>query len=96
MPPSSTSASQSASSTVQAQIRDAWPPFHNDPNADIILRASDNVDFRVVRCILAKASQAFRDMFAAQPSPPISSRADADAESEDIRDGLPVVRLYPQ
>jgi BTB/POZ domain len=38
------------------------PPF-DDPDADIILRSSDQVDFHVYRVILSKASPVFKDMF---------------------------------
>jgi BTB/POZ domain len=37
------------------------PPF-DDPDADTILRTSDQVDFHVYRVILSKASPIFRDM----------------------------------
>ena len=39
---------------------DFGPPFA-DSDADLILRSSDNVDFRVHKLILAKASEFFRD-----------------------------------
>ncbi|KAJ7064095.1 hypothetical protein C8F01DRAFT_1022197 [Mycena amicta] len=56
---------------------DQMPPLpgfpFNDPNADIILRSSDNIDFRVHQIILSIASPVFRDMFAlpraTNPSP---------------------------
>ena len=35
----------------------------DDPTADVILRTSDHVDFRVHRAVLPLASPAFRDMF---------------------------------
>ncbi|KIN96748.1 hypothetical protein M404DRAFT_927412 [Pisolithus tinctorius Marx 270] len=39
----------------------SWP--FDDPNAEVILRSSDNVDFRVFRCNLSLASPVFKDMF---------------------------------
>jgi hypothetical protein len=43
-------------------------------DADIILRSSDDIDFRVYRCVLAAASPFFRDMFTLpQPNPETSS-----------------------
>lgn len=46
----------------QAPSTTAGEPF-NDINADVILRSSDNVDFRVFKCILSLASPVFKDMF---------------------------------
>jgi hypothetical protein len=46
------------------------------PDADIILRSSDNVDFRVHRCVLATASPFFRDMFTL-PQPKAETSSDA-------------------
>ncbi|TCD67404.1 hypothetical protein EIP91_012439 [Steccherinum ochraceum] len=63
--------------------KDALPPF-NKPNADIILRSSDNVDFRVHKFMLSEASPAFEDMFAA-PS--------GSLNADEHRDGLPVVHV---
>ncbi len=51
-------------------------------NADVILKSSDLVDFRLHKPILATASPFFRDMFSL-PQPP---------DSEAV-DGLPVVRV---
>ncbi|THH15192.1 hypothetical protein EW146_g5241 [Bondarzewia mesenterica] len=49
--------------------RPAAPPF-DDPGADIILRSSDDVDFRVHKLILSLWSPFFKDMFSLpQPSP---------------------------
>ncbi|KAF7968701.1 hypothetical protein HWV62_29656 [Athelia sp. TMB] len=42
---------------------DAPAPF-NDPRADVILRSSDNVDFRCYKALLALASAFFEGMFA--------------------------------
>ncbi|KAH8110197.1 hypothetical protein DFH11DRAFT_1730529 [Phellopilus nigrolimitatus] len=57
----------------------ASSPF-DDPQADLILRSSDLIDFRVMKCILALASPIFKVMFSlpqpkqdpdAEPSPPV-------------------------
>ncbi|TFY66504.1 hypothetical protein EVG20_g4580 [Dentipellis fragilis] len=69
--------------------RDAGAPF-DDLDADIIVRSSDGVDFRIYRNILAKASHAFADMFAAQPKP---AQPPVDASDLDFKDGLPVIPL---
>jgi hypothetical protein len=68
---------------VQTMMADA--PF-NDPRADVILRSSNGVDFRVFKNILFLASPIFADMFSI-PSPP------PPATSDTVHDGLPVVPL---
>ncbi len=68
----------------QAQINStAGPPkTFNVSDANLILRSSDLVDFRVHKSVLAMVSPFFQDMLSLpQPS---------DSESAD---GLPVVRL---
>lgn len=66
-------------------IREAGAPYA-DTDADIILRSSDGVDFRVHRLFLSKASPIFADMFTL-PSP-------RDAPTGDKRkDELPVVEM---
>lgn len=59
----------------------------NKPTADIILRPSDAVDFRVHKLILSEASPVFEGMFSIpQPSPSTSSTSDIPPV-----DGLAVV-----
>lgn len=91
MPPSTRSTAQSSTTGTTPQIRDSGPPF-DDADADIILRSVDNVDFRVIRAILSRASQGFRDMFAAQPSPSSYNNSE-DSDPNDFKDGIPVIRL---
>ncbi|VDC03424.1 unnamed protein product [Peniophora sp. CBMAI 1063] len=68
-------------------VRNALPPF-NDDAADLILRSTDNVDFRVHRQVLAVASPVFADMFdLPPPSPEIGGSVD------EHRDGLIVVHM---
>ncbi|KAI0056150.1 hypothetical protein BV25DRAFT_1832532 [Artomyces pyxidatus] len=67
-------------------INDAAAPF-DDEHADIILRSSDDVDFRVHKLILRLASPIFSDMFSL-PSPVPTSLA-----ADETRHGLPVVKL---
>lgn len=53
------------------------------PTADLILRSSDSIDFRVHKLFLSDVSPVFADMFSLpQPN-----------DSKDILDGLPVVPL---
>lgn len=67
--------------------RDAPPPF-DKAGADIILRTSDNVDFRVFRWILEDASPVFADMFKfVLDQPPI-------VVSEDSETLAFLLRLY--
>lgn len=46
----------------EVEIKEADAPF-NAPGADFILRAFDNVDFRVHKAILSVASPVFESMF---------------------------------
>ena len=55
-------------STNEPQSTNAEAPF-NDPKADVILRSSDNVDFRTFKSMLRFASTVFDDMFG-WPQPP--------------------------
>lgn len=67
------------------KARDYGPPF-DDADADTILRSVDDLDFRVYRVILSKASPVFRDMFTfPHPGP--------HEDDDDHKDGLPLVRL---
>ncbi|KAL5512749.1 hypothetical protein ACEPAG_3015 [Sanghuangporus baumii] len=59
----------SLASIIVLPIAYASAPF-DDPRGDIILRTSDNVDFRVFRIILDLASPVFRDMLS-MPQPPL-------------------------
>ena len=68
---------------------DYGPPF-DDADADTILRSVDDLDFRVYRVILSKASPVFRDMFTF-PHPGPGCKHDDD--DDDHKDGLPLVRL---
>ncbi|KAG2051069.1 hypothetical protein BDR06DRAFT_612615 [Suillus hirtellus] len=63
----------------------ASSPFDH-PKADIILRSSDRVDFRVFKLFLALASPLFETMFEL-PQPA------AVGTSDDTKDGLPVIPM---
>jgi hypothetical protein len=67
---------------IQSPITDASAPFNN-AKADVILRSTDNVDFRVFKVLLSLASPFFDDMFGL-PQGDINN---------DTKDGLPVVRM---
>ncbi|KAI5981266.1 hypothetical protein EDD15DRAFT_409368 [Pisolithus albus] len=62
----------------------ALPPFDH-VKADVILRSSDGVDFRIFRLFLSLASPFFETLF---DLPQASEEANADME---IKDGLPVI-----
>ena len=64
----------------------ARSPF-DDPDADVILRSSDNVDFRVFRSFLSYASPFFKGMFVL---PQVPYPGD---NSDETRDGVPVIRV---
>ncbi|OCH93744.1 hypothetical protein OBBRIDRAFT_885268 [Obba rivulosa] len=63
----------------------AMSPF-DDPDADFVIRTSDNADFRVHKAFLTTASPVFKDMFAL----PMAKEKDV---SQEYRDGAPVVEL---
>ena len=68
----------------QAQINSATSPLKpfDVPDANLIIRSSDNVNFRVHQSVLAMASPFFKDLLSLpQPS------------DSEIVDGLPVVQL---
>ncbi|KAH7922635.1 hypothetical protein BV22DRAFT_645085 [Leucogyrophana mollusca] len=70
-----------ATSELQGPVA-ARPPFDN-PDADIILRSSDNVDLRVFRVILSLVSPIFKDMFSL-PQP-------RSANGEPLSVDLPII-----
>ena len=70
--------------------RNAGPPFHDIwPGLTVILRSSDNVDFFVLKPVLATVSVVFKDMFelpdAAPEVPPLGGNNQAQ--------GLPLIEL---
>jgi hypothetical protein len=68
----------------EVQIHPATSPLElfDVPDADLIIRSSDFVDFRVHKPVLAMASPFFKDLLSLpQPS------------DSEIVDGLPVVQL---
>ncbi|KAF7974688.1 hypothetical protein HWV62_11457 [Athelia sp. TMB] len=73
--------------TVQepSSITEATAPF-DDVDADVILRSSDNVDFRVFKLLLSMSSPFFKDMF----SLPQGAKMVVDGGGE-TKDELPVV-----
>ncbi|TCD61708.1 hypothetical protein EIP91_008017 [Steccherinum ochraceum] len=66
--------------------RDASPPF-NKPSANLIIRSSDGVDFRVQQAILMEASSVFADML----SLPATMPGQRESDDQEYRDGMPVV-----
>ncbi|KDQ56627.1 hypothetical protein JAAARDRAFT_101434, partial [Jaapia argillacea MUCL 33604] len=75
----------------------ASSPF-DDSDADIILRSSDNVDFRVHKLILKLHSAFFKTMFGLPQPPPVSQvltldRSTSRAIPSDHKDGLPLLRV---
>ncbi|KIM89201.1 hypothetical protein PILCRDRAFT_84944 [Piloderma croceum F 1598] len=76
-------------SANEPQFTTAEAPF-NDPKADVILRSSDNIDFRTFKSLLSLASTVFDDMFG-WPQPPA---AGSDDTKRTIEAGqLPVVTV---
>lgn len=64
-------------------------PYFCDDDADVIVRSSDGVDFRLYRAILGKVSPLFKSMFLLPQSPPVVD----NENTADFIDGLPVVTL---
>lgn len=55
-----------SSKATKSQAEDAVSPekvFPHDPDADVIIRSSDSVDFRVRKTVLAEVSAFFKQMF---------------------------------
>ena len=69
-----------------AEVSTAPAPF-NKPNADMVLRSSDNVDFRLPKQILALTSDFFELMF----SVPQAAQLRPAASETDRATGLPLV-----
>ena len=74
------------------------PPF-DDPDADIILRSSDRVDFMVYKLILSKASPFFKTMFSL-PQPDTDTQADSCLPIVELAENSEVVAdllsaIYP-
>lgn len=69
---------------------DAGPPFDDIwPGITVILRSSDNVDFFVLKPILAKVSLVFKDMFELPDTAPEV----LPLEGDNPRHGLPLIQL---
>ncbi|KAJ7719484.1 hypothetical protein B0H16DRAFT_1739315 [Mycena metata] len=80
------------SEKAPAGPRDSGAPF-DDEDADMIVRSSDLVDFRVHKVCLSKASLVFRDMIKLQARGPLSATTYPDTLSPT---GLPIVPLLDE
>jgi len=82
--------SSPVSQSEGTQTRDAGPPFNDIiPSLTVILRSSDDVDFFVLKPILAKVSTMFKDMFELPNAAPDNSSMELDNQ----RHGLPVIEV---
>lgn len=69
-------------------------PFESDTNADILLRSSDDFEFRVQKNILSLASPVFNDMFSLPQPPPVVAPISSTAlESPLPITPLPIIHL---
>lgn len=69
-------------------------PFESDTNADILLRSSDDFEFRVQKNILSLASPVFNDMFSLpQPPPVVAPTSSTALESPLPITSLPIIHL---
>jgi len=75
------------SSCQAATVTDAKAPFNN-PDAEVIIRSSDNVDFRVFKLFLSSVSVVFKDMFAIPQGP-----TDVTQVDQEMKDGVPVISI---
>ncbi|KAJ7334297.1 hypothetical protein DFH08DRAFT_880756 [Mycena albidolilacea] len=76
--------------TVEAEIFTNASPPYDDPKADIIIRSSENVDFRMYKFLLGLASPFFKEMF--EVAQPIA--IDVEEQETLTRDGVPIIFLY--
>ncbi|EKM54654.1 uncharacterized protein PHACADRAFT_258646 [Phanerochaete carnosa HHB-10118-sp] len=60
--------------------------YFSDKDADVIIRSSDAVEFKMYKVILSKASPFFKDMFSLPQSPSV-----VDDRPSEFLDGVPVV-----
>jgi hypothetical protein len=72
--------SPDASVTIEIR-RETDPPF-DDPEADVIIRSSNNIDFYVFKTLLSFSSSVFKDMFYVAQGKP---------EDDELKDGLQVI-----
>ncbi|GJE92678.1 hypothetical protein PsYK624_088330 [Phanerochaete sordida] len=73
----------SAAQTAPARVVHS---YFCDEDADIIVRSSDGVEFKLYKVILSKSSPFFKDMFSLPQSPSV-----IDDRPSDFLDGVPVV-----
>ncbi|KAH9919895.1 uncharacterized protein B0H18DRAFT_859632, partial [Fomitopsis serialis] len=71
----------------------ASPPF-DDPDADLIIRTSDGVDFRVYRVIMKQASPVFRSLFTLPLDDPANGSVVEVTEKSGVWDQILRI-LYP-
>lgn len=95
--PSFSSPSTMSTMASQASFSRMWPRF-NDPDADLILRSSDNVDFAVASPVIRLISPFFKDMLSLpQPANKAASKYAVVHMSEDAATLLLLLRFcYPR
>lgn len=70
--------------TPNPKLPNRGPPFLNDPDADVIIRAGD-VDFRVRKAVLSEASDFFKQMFTLpQGSAGVNDNGNGDGHSHRV------------
>lgn len=75
----------SENDSQEETITNAKAPF-DSPDAELIIRSSDTVDFRVFKCYLSLVSSVFKDMLALPQSPICATNDD-----QEMKDGLPII-----
>ncbi|TFY63456.1 hypothetical protein EVG20_g6305 [Dentipellis fragilis] len=88
------SASHTASPSPSSQTSTKINELLDEPDADIILRSSDSVDFRTYKCILGRASPLFKVLlYATQSEDVVDTSIRLSIPNPEWKDGLPVLRL---
>ncbi|KAJ6581665.1 hypothetical protein B0H19DRAFT_1116227 [Mycena capillaripes] len=79
--------------TPAQTVTDASSPF-DDPSGDIIIRSSENVDFRMHKVLLSLASSFFKEMFEIPQGQTVEGEGKQRFKPDEVRDGIPVIFMY--
>ena len=80
--PAKPSLSKMASQLIPPFVGKAGPPF-DDPNADVVIRSSDGIDFHMFKAHLISASEVLNHLLSS-----------ATANEDEHTDGVPIIPIY--